>query len=175
MARCNKELECSFHECQRSRGHTGECDLCWATFSEICHCGASARELLCSRGTAGVFQCGGVCGELQDCGLHTCPATCHPGPCIPCSLTLTQVTHCPCGSVSLEQLYQEAGAQLRETCQDPVPLCSRDCTVPPSLPSPNTELDSEDNEDPFSEVVVVKESLSAARTKLSRDLKPSLR
>ena len=32
--------------------------------------------------------------------------------------------------MSLEQLYREDGARHRETCQDPVPLCSGDCTAP---------------------------------------------
>lgn len=128
-APCGRELGCGRHRCEATC-HLGECQPCAATLQQVCHCGGSTREVPCTLGAEEVFTCSSPCPRLQECGQHPCPSSCHPGPCQPCSLTLSTVTHCPCGGSSLEKLYLEAAVQPRESCLDPVPTCGEKCQKP---------------------------------------------
>lgn len=126
---CGKQLSCGKHQCEMTC-HDGDCNPCDVTLNVSCHCGSVTNEVICSSENNEQFQCEGKCPRTLDCGHHSCPDPCHPGPCNPCALAVTTVTHCPCGQTRLDQLYEEAAGQPRQSCLDPIPTCNLKCLKP---------------------------------------------
>ncbi|KAJ2946098.1 hypothetical protein O0L34_g5019 [Tuta absoluta] len=94
------------------------CPACQNTSEEVpneywCMCGAK-RNPEWQRGAMGAHTCGRGCRRPRPCP-HPCPLTCHPGPCPPCTTTVTK--HCGCGADTRTVL-----------CSDKAPLvCGRVC------------------------------------------------
>lgn len=51
------------------------------------------------------FACEDTCGKTLKCGEHECSQPCHEGDCEPCVRSVDRVSCCPCGRISLSQLY----------------------------------------------------------------------
>lgn len=137
---CDRSLNCGLHRCQ-DICHQGPCYDCLKVVNQVCHCGKSVREVVCSVESAGVTQynCEQMCEKSRDCEQHQCSELCHPGPCSPCLLTPSRVTTCPCGQTPLEKLYERDGVAPRKSCLDPVPTCGMTCSSqlpcgPPASP-----------------------------------------
>jgi transcriptional repressor NF-X1 len=94
-----KELE----EAWAARGERGKkglwrCPGCQTKRQAIpgaytCFCGSTTSPTLSRLHTP--HSCGNPCSRKRDCS-HSCPLACHPGPCPPCKVTLTQ--SCLCGN-----------------------------------------------------------------------------
>lgn len=137
---CGKVLNCGAHTCE-DVCHQGPCYDCIQMLNQVCFCGKSVREVVCTAESAGVTQyvCENLCEKSRDCELHQCDAQCHAGECEPCMLTPAHVTTCPCGQTPLEKLYERDGVSPRETCLDPIPTCGMTCSArltcgPPASP-----------------------------------------
>jgi len=137
---CNKKLNCGVDQCQ-DICHEGPCYDCLKVVGQVCYCGKSVRDAVCTAETAGVTEyiCENLCEKSRDCEQHQCDVPCHPGGCAPCLLTPSRVTTCPCGQTPLEKLYERDGVSPRESCLDPVPTCGMTCSAklpcgPPANP-----------------------------------------
>uniref|UniRef100_A0A670IX93 Transcriptional repressor NF-X1 n=1 Tax=Podarcis muralis TaxID=64176 RepID=A0A670IX93_PODMU len=80
--------------------HPGPCPSCPAFMTKKCECGRTSHSVRCGHSTA--IQCTNICGNVLNCGTHSCAQICHSGKCQPCELTVKQV--CYCGSTSREVL-----------------------------------------------------------------------
>ncbi|XP_033010257.1 transcriptional repressor NF-X1 isoform X3 [Lacerta agilis] len=80
--------------------HPGPCPSCPAFMTKKCECGRTSHSVRCGHSTA--IQCTNICGNVLNCGTHSCTQICHSGKCQPCELTVKQV--CYCGSTSREVL-----------------------------------------------------------------------
>ncbi|KAM0053723.1 putative chromatin regulator PHD family [Helianthus debilis subsp. tardiflorus] len=99
---CGKPLACGNHVCNETchPGVCGECDLLPAKLTS-CSCGKTSSLSLHEKRRScldPILTCSQVCGKVLPCGLHGCKVTCHPGPCPPCQVMVTQ--KCRCGSTS---------------------------------------------------------------------------
>lgn len=126
---CGRELACGKHTCQL-RCHAGPCPPCKTTSKQECFCGAKQADRSCGEES---WACGGVCGNLLDCGKHYCEQLCHDGPCAPCQRNPESWgDRCACGRT--RNCKSEAAAALlvkwvgaRKQCTDPLPLCGARC------------------------------------------------
>jgi hypothetical protein len=59
--------------------HSGPCGGCPEEGERRCPCGKAVYfDIKCDEKAA---LCGGTCGKVLDCGVHTCQERCHFGPC----------------------------------------------------------------------------------------------
>ncbi|MFS7909372.1 putative chromatin regulator C2H2 family [Helianthus anomalus] len=97
---CGKPLACGNHVCKETchPGVCRECDLLPARV-KTCSCGKTS-SLKEERHSCldPIPTCPQICDKPLPCGLHGCKVTCHPGPCPPCQVLVTQ--KCRCGSTS---------------------------------------------------------------------------
>ncbi|KAK3100083.1 hypothetical protein FSP39_014538 [Pinctada imbricata] len=108
---CGKLLSCKSHVCER-RCHGDQCGACPRAGIRKCPCGKTEFELPC---TEDIPTCGDTCGQLLDCGIHTCSQRCHTGPCGACRQMTKK--RCRCGQKSKEvPCYKEY-------------LCETKCTI----------------------------------------------
>ncbi|KAF1996031.1 hypothetical protein P154DRAFT_327708 [Amniculicola lignicola CBS 123094] len=142
---CDKLMPCGEHFCEKPC-HQGPCGDCEVRVPARCYCGQVQREILCcDRGDeqessqchmaadgsktveqwTGRFECANTCSRTFDCGKHQCEKPCHKQEAqIPhCPKSPNVVSHCPCGKTSLTEIND----QVRQTCEDPIPNCSRPC------------------------------------------------
>lgn len=110
-------------------------------FLSVCFCGQNSRDVVCGSDLSKEkhFTCGGTCGKMLDCGIHTCQDTCHDGQCSPCPFTPARVTHCPCGKSTQRSLISQGKTVERTSCTDAIGLCDSICDKmlscgPPSSP-----------------------------------------
>lgn len=89
--RCNRQLAGCTHRCALLC-HPGPCPPCPQTVQQECHCGQAGP--VTRRCSAAAWSCGQPCGQDLACRTHTCPATCHPGDCLPCDRTSVQSCEC---------------------------------------------------------------------------------
>lgn len=74
--------------------HPGHCPPCGALGPlKYCFCGTESYRLRCGEKSQGK-SCEGECGKVLSCGKHECIATCHAGPCAPCTYPQTQKCYC---------------------------------------------------------------------------------
>ncbi|TFL01770.1 hypothetical protein BDV98DRAFT_548477 [Pterulicium gracile] len=83
-----------------------------------CFCGSTPSPPLTRLHTP--HSCGSSCSRSRNCP-HACPLPCHPGPCPPCKVTLTQ--SCLCGE---EQMLVKCG----QAPQSPQLTCTESCKLP---------------------------------------------
>lgn len=131
-AKCGDMMPCGQHTCQRPC-HEGLCGACTAEVDARCYCGKIEKKLECdARGEekqsadwVGSFDCGNMCNNVMDCGIHRCEKPCHPQDATPpyCPRSVDVVTHCPCGKTALKDL----GGKIRANCEDPIPSCQKQC------------------------------------------------
>ncbi|KAK9499783.1 hypothetical protein O3M35_002755 [Rhynocoris fuscipes] len=88
---CGKPYSCGFHYCEEIC-QQGNCGPCPRTLPRSCPCGNETHILPCTEDAA---TCGGTCGKVLDCGIHTCSQRCHRGPCGSCMEFLEK--SCRCG------------------------------------------------------------------------------
>lgn len=72
--------------------HPGPCPPCLAQVTRKCGCGKTTQSVKCALGKP--LVCESVCGKQLNCGVHSCEAICHPGPCNPCEQKIEQVCYC---------------------------------------------------------------------------------
>ncbi|XP_043249941.1 protein shuttle craft [Colletes gigas] len=125
---CGKDLNCSRHKCE-AKCHHGECVNCEKTIEQECYCGKNKREVTCQKNVSLTYSCETVCGKLLECGNHTCTKLCHADACESCSLTPEKITTCCCGQTPL--------TEKRQTCLDPIPVCSKICSKRLKCGQPN--------------------------------------
>lgn len=77
---------------------------------------------------ASAHVCRELCGSKLSCGIHTCMALCHAGPCSRCPITVTLV--CPCGGT--RKTFPCGRAPAAVTCNLP-------CQKPPLCKHPEQE------------------------------------
>lgn len=122
---CRKLLSCKIHTCLE-RCHAGDCPPCSRKEIQKCFCGSCSEEKDCGTGIWNDkdlerhYSCHNICGKLLECGSHSCSKVCHPGDCGPCTRTPVSPTRCACGK-SLVDIPK------RQSCQDPLPVCSQIC------------------------------------------------
>ncbi|KAF2630653.1 hypothetical protein BU25DRAFT_244446 [Macroventuria anomochaeta] len=142
---CGEMMACGEHRCPRPC-HEGPCGACDVRVPARCYCGQIQKDIMCcdreeakhsrQRHTAtdgattveewiGSFECPNTCGRLFDCGKHACEQACHRqnADSAHCPRSPDVVTHCPCGKTRLSEISNAR----RETCEDPVPNCSKPC------------------------------------------------
>jgi transcriptional repressor NF-X1 len=124
--KCLKTLNCGVHKCN-DVCHEGPCDSCTVSVPIKCHCQREVKQVLCDMSNE-EYSCGKLCNKPLGCGNHTCESDCHPGPCSPCQLLPSTVTHCPCGATPISKLLP-LGVN-RTSCLDDVPLCDNICSKP---------------------------------------------
>ncbi|XP_073975324.1 NF-X1-type zinc finger protein NFXL1 [Rhodnius prolixus] len=88
---CGKPYSCGFHSCEKTC-HSEDCGCCPKTLPRACPCGHETYVLPCVEEAP---TCGGTCGKVLDCGIHTCSQRCHRGPCGNCMEVL--IKSCRCG------------------------------------------------------------------------------
>jgi transcriptional repressor NF-X1 len=145
---CGDLLPCGKHACPRPC-HEGLCGACEVQVDVKCYCGKVETQRLCkdigeefisqqlaadsSEPSSGLlekwigsFDCGEVCNRLFDCGIHSCPKSCHPRDARPahCPKSPDVVVTCPCGKTLLSSLD---GFSRRTTCEDPISNCTEPC------------------------------------------------
>ncbi|KAM0043580.1 putative chromatin regulator PHD family [Helianthus debilis subsp. tardiflorus] len=96
---CGKPLACGNHVCKDTchPGVCGDCDLLPGRITS-CYCGKSPLQEERHSCLDPIPTCSQICSKTLPCGLHGCKETCHPGPCPPCKVMVTQ--KCRCGSTS---------------------------------------------------------------------------
>ncbi|KAK9078775.1 hypothetical protein SSX86_002833 [Deinandra increscens subsp. villosa] len=96
---CGKPLACGNHFCKETchPGVCGDCDLLPGRVTS-CYCGKSGLQENRISCMDPIPTCSQICERTLPCGLHGCKETCHPGPCAPCRVMVTQ--KCRCGSTS---------------------------------------------------------------------------
>ncbi|KAJ1653717.1 FKBP12-associated protein [Dispira simplex] len=93
--------------------HPGPCPPCTALAPlTFCYCGKKQYQVRCSEHDPSGTSCGEPCGELLECGEHTCQEICHAELCPPCSVTESQRCYCgqsvregTCGSGNPQPCY----------------------------------------------------------------------
>lgn len=121
---CCKRLACGNHLCE-DICHSGKCGNCPRAGVRKCPCGKTTYELPC---TEDIPACGDTCGQLLQCGLHTCTQRCHLGPCGQCLQVVQK--RCRCGQsqkdvlCSKEYLCEKRCTSLRDCGKHP---CKRKC------------------------------------------------
>ncbi|XP_036595164.1 transcriptional repressor NF-X1 isoform X1 [Trichosurus vulpecula] len=80
--------------------HPGPCPSCPAFMTKTCECGRTSHSVRC--GQSNSIHCSNVCGNILNCGKHSCAELCHAGECQPCGLIVRQV--CYCGATSQDVL-----------------------------------------------------------------------
>ncbi|ESQ33711.1 hypothetical protein EUTSA_v10006632mg [Eutrema salsugineum] len=124
---CGKLLNCGRHQCERAC-HIGECDPCQVPVNASCFCKKTIENVLCGdmnvkgevKAEDGVFSCNLNCEKDLECGNHSCPEVCHPGPCGDCDFRPSRIKTCYCGKTGLQE--------ERWSCLDPIPSCSNICS-----------------------------------------------
>ncbi|XP_078712245.1 transcriptional repressor NF-X1 isoform X1 [Lampetra fluviatilis] len=132
---CDNLLNCGKHTCALIC-HPGNCESCPIKLVQVCHCGATKREVPCG-GELKEFSCEKPCNRSLACGNHCCQELCHPGICRLCPLLPGEAGSCPCGQTSLEKLL-DLGSPERKSCTDPLPTCTNVCGKP--LPCGSDDL-----------------------------------
>ena len=145
---CGELMPCGLHRCSRPC-HEGSCGACEVRVPARCYCGQVSKDILCSdRGNEakstqshiaadgsvaveqwiGLFECPNICGRQFDCGKHSCEKPCHSQDSKPahCPRSPDVVVDCPCGKTPLRDISN----QTRQTCEDPIPNCSKPCDKP---------------------------------------------
>ena len=140
---CGEILPCGAHTCNLPC-HVGFCGACEVSMESRCYCGKQEKPMKCcdrrdekeskrdidgdddADSWIGTFDCGSRCQRQFDCGKHECERRCHPQDLeIPrCPRSADVVSHCPCGKTLLGDITTIA----RETCEDPVPNCDKQCS-----------------------------------------------
>lgn len=123
-ARCDKELNCEAHRCER-KCHGGLCEDCEMEIEHVCYCGRKQKSLPCTKenNVSLKYSCANVCDKQLKCGNHRCQRLCHDGECDDCKLMPDKVKSCPCGKMTLTD-------GQRTSCTDPIPLCTGNCRKP---------------------------------------------
>ncbi|KAJ2317491.1 FKBP12-associated protein [Coemansia sp. RSA 2704] len=146
---CGELLGCGQHKCEQPC-HAGLCPPCPHEETQRCYCGRHTRTAKCGDGRpqqtvvtrqadngreitaeeTGYYDCGEICDEPLDCGIHKCERSCHPQPGPgavhgECPLDPVRVPACHCG----KQLAVDLGSP-RSACTDPVPSCGQECGRP---------------------------------------------
>ncbi|KNC53109.1 NF-X1-type zinc finger protein NFXL1 [Thecamonas trahens ATCC 50062] len=92
---CGEELSCGRHACTKVCHSSSEPhSACPGAGVRTCPCGKSrptSEALACDEA---VPTCGDTCGKALECGLHTCFAFCHEGPCPPCDELVSKKCEC---------------------------------------------------------------------------------
>lgn len=128
---CDKLLNCGAHNCS-IKCHVGECTPCDKEVEHKCYCGRDTRNVSCTKANNEEtnFSCEKTCNKLLDCKNHKCKEKCHAGSCTSCKLLPEKITNCPCGKLVIEK-------GQRESCKDPIPLCSGVCNKTLSCGQPS--------------------------------------
>lgn len=128
---CDKELNCGVHKCTK-KCHTGACDNCEQELEFTCYCERNKKIAQCTKENNENLQyaCAKLCNKLLNCGNHKCKEICHPGQCTDCKLTPDVIKTCPCGKMKIEP-------GTRESCKDPIPVCTGNCKKPLQCGPPN--------------------------------------
>ncbi|XP_070566211.1 transcriptional repressor NF-X1-like [Ptychodera flava] len=127
---CGKTLNCGIHSCKKIC-HQDKCGACDVMIKQECFCGKSSQEVVCgtevdiAEDGPGCYPCQEKCGRQLPCGNHVCQDQCHAGPCQPCQLVPSVVTHCHCGQTPLTSLMPSG--KVRTSCHDPIPTCEEIC------------------------------------------------
>ncbi|CAE8594392.1 unnamed protein product, partial [Polarella glacialis] len=109
---CEKDRGCP-HHCPELC-HPGPCPRCTAVGGPgSCYCGREASETT-RCGDPPKWSCKTPCDRALSCGLHSCPARCHPGPCPPCATT--SLVSCHCGAKEEERLCGYGPFSCQNTC-----------------------------------------------------------
>ncbi|KAJ1960067.1 FKBP12-associated protein [Dispira parvispora] len=116
--------------------HPGPCPPCTALAPlTFCYCGKKQYQVRCSEHDPAGTSCDQPCGELLECGEHTCQEICHAELCPPCLVIETQQCYCgqsvregTCGSGSPRSSYHTSpGEDSQEpaigyyACDQPCP------------------------------------------------------
>ena len=143
---CGDVMSCGEHTCQRPC-HEGLCGACEIEIEAQCYCGKVQKSVpCCERGDEhesqttqfnengdktirqwiGNFNCGGTCNRLFDCGKHSCKLICHSQDLDQphCPRSPDVVDSCPCGKTLLTEITEKS----RESCEDPIPNCQKECS-----------------------------------------------
>lgn len=94
-----------------------KCPACNTTHSIVglptyqCFCGAKDDPEFSNLNVP--HSCSGPCQRVRPCG-HICPALCHPGPCPPCNVTVTNT--CGCDRTSRTQRCGDGPFSCGEIC-----------------------------------------------------------
>eukprot|EP00735_Rhodelphis_limneticus_P011594 TRINITY_DN4715_c0_g1::TRINITY_DN4715_c0_g1_i1::g.21263::m.21263 TRINITY_DN4715_c0_g1::TRINITY_DN4715_c0_g1_i1::g.21263 ORF type:complete len:914 (+),score=165.85,sp/Q9SY59/NFXL1_ARATH/35.41/3e-128,zf-NF-X1/PF01422.12/4e+02,zf-NF-X1/PF01422.12/0.0098,zf-NF-X1/PF01422.12/0.00056,zf-NF-X1/PF01422.12/0.00064,zf-NF-X1/PF01422.12/0.031,zf-NF-X1/PF01422.12/1.5e+04,zf-NF-X1/PF01422.12/8.8e+03,zf-NF-X1/PF01422.12/1.8,zf-NF-X1/PF01422.12/4.9e-05,zf-NF-X1/PF01422.12/26,zf-NF-X1/PF01422.12/0.013,zf-NF-X1/P len=123
---CRKRHNACGHPCA-ALCHPGACPPCIVPREQECYCGRNKATRPCGEavrdrdeGSKGEFSCTETCGRLLDCGNHTCQEKCHAGPCAGCPTHPSRLRSCPCSRTWVP-------FQLRKSCTDPIPVCTKTC------------------------------------------------
>ncbi|KAM0794324.1 hypothetical protein BDR22DRAFT_876082 [Usnea florida] len=142
---CGDLLPCGEHYCQKPC-HEGLCGACEVPIDCRCYCGKDKRIIACCERSeerpskrllaasddatdvdewTGTFDCENECQREYDCGKHACEKKCHPQDLTAshCPRSPDVVTHCPCG----KSLLGDVSITPRNTCEDPIPNCDKQC------------------------------------------------
>ncbi|KAI9715741.1 MAG: hypothetical protein M1812_005739 [Candelaria pacifica] len=145
---CGDTMPCGEHTCQKEC-HEGLCGACEVEVDARCYCGKVEKPILCCdrgdekeskrascsdigarviEGWTGIIDCGGLCGREFDCGKHKCEKPCHVQKAEPehCPRSPNVVSRCPCGKTPLVEIADKQ----RQTCEDPIPNCKKECSKP---------------------------------------------
>lgn len=142
---CGELMPCGVHTCSRPC-HEGLCGACEVRVPARCYCGHVSKDILCcDRGDevessrshiaadgsvavehwTGLFECTNTCKRQFDCGKHSCEKSCHTQDAEPphCPRSPDVVLNCPCGKTPLREMSDT----IRQSCEDPIPNCSKPC------------------------------------------------
>ena len=142
---CGDLMPCGEHTCPQPC-HEGLCGACKTEVDARCYCGKEQHSIPCcdredkkpsSRASVhddalkeaeswiGSFECGSLCNREFDCGKHRCERECHPQDIKSshCPRSPDLVISCPCGKTPIAEIREA----LRESCDDPIPNCSKKC------------------------------------------------
>ena len=121
--KCSNLLDCKLHECSQVC-HAGQCEPCDVTIEQTCYSHLSKRMAKC--GSAPKYNCAEKCRKTLNCSKHECAEMCHDGPCPPCALLPSKLTHCPCGRTPMRELLIK-NKLIRTQCTDAIPTCEHVC------------------------------------------------
>ena len=128
------------HPCGIGACHPSDtpCPPCDKIVKHKCHCTALLLRFKCQEWGVATAQeketmlsCGSSCKEKLPCG-HSCEATCHSGPCPPCSNKV--MVSCPCGAQqaewSCERWIANQPKQEKKKKNKVLLSCVAACTAP---------------------------------------------